>query len=178
MPSQTNIEQVARLKELLSDASAVFVSEYRSLTVSQMTEVRAKLREAGGEMKVAKNTLMRIAMKEVGLPVVEDMTAGPNVYTVAHGDPVTVAKALLEFSRQKGNEALSIKGGVLGKKVLSAAEVEALSALPPREVLLGQLLGAIGSPLYGLVNVLSGSARMLVTCLDQIKMQKEKATTA
>ncbi len=74
MPSQTNVEQVARLKELLSDASAVFVSEYRSLTVSQMTEVRAKLREAGGEMKVAKNTLMRIAMKEAGLPVVEDMT--------------------------------------------------------------------------------------------------------
>lgn len=167
--------QVAQYQELLGKAQAVFICEYRGLSVEKMTDIRSKVREAGGEMKVARNTLMRIALSEQGLPSPEDLTAGPNVYTMAYGDAAAVAKALRDFSKEKGNEKLVIKGGLLGTQVLDAAGVAALADLPPKEVMLGQVVGTIAAPLRGLVTVLSGTTRGLVTCLNQIKDKKEDA---
>ncbi len=175
MAKQQRFEQVARYKEMLADTQAVFICEYRGLTVEQMTEVRSKVREAGGEMKVARNTLMRIALADQGLPAPEELTVGPNVYTLATDDAAAVAKALRDFAKEKGNEKLIIKGGVLGSQVLDAEAVTALADLPPREVMLGQVVGTIAAPLRGLVTVLSGNTRGLVTALSQIKDKKEEA---
>ena len=98
MPATLKFEQVDELRERLSKAQAVFVSEYKGMTVGKITALRAKVRQAGGEMKVAKNTLFKIAMKEAGMTSLpEEAIVGPNIYTIAYGDPVAVAKVLKDF---------------------------------------------------------------------------------
>lgn len=174
MPASYKIEQVQKLREMLAKTEGVFICEYRGLSVAQMTEIRSKVRQAGGEMKVTKNTLMRLALQEEGLPVPEELTLGPNVYTLAYEDPVAVAKALQEFGKVKVNKALKVKGGILGQSILSAEQVGALADLPSRDQLIAQVVGTIAAPLRGLVTVLSGPSRGLVTCLSQLKEKKEK----
>lgn len=178
MPSQLKYQKVEALREKLKGAEAVFFCEYRGLTVGKITTLRANIREAGGEMTVAKNTLMSIAFKEEGLNLPEEYMTGPNAFTVSLGDPVPVAKAIKDFSKEKGNEALVVKGAVLGDQILTADQVGALADLPSREVLLGQVVGTIAGPIRGLVTVLSGPARGFVTCLSQIRDQKEKEEAA
>ena len=174
MPAKYKVEEVQELRKKLARSQAVFIAEYRGLTVAQMTEVRARVRAAGGEMRVAKNTLMSIALKEEGFPASDQLTLGPNVYTLAFEDAVAVAKALQDFAKEKPNKALQIKGGLLGQSVLSAEQVTALADLPSREQLIAQVVGTIAAPLRGLVTVLSGPSRGLVTCLTQLKEKKEK----
>ncbi len=176
MPAKVKFEQVEILRSKLSKSQAVFVGEYRGMTVAQITALRAQVRAAGGEMKVTKNTLMKIAMNEEGMPAFpDDMSRGPNVFTLAYGDPVAVAKALRDFAKDRTNKFFSIKGGVLGDSVLDADQLGALADLPSREVLLGMVVSTIAAPISGLLTVLSGPARGLATCLDQIREKKEKA---
>jgi large subunit ribosomal protein L10 len=176
MPATIKYEQVALLKGKLEKSAAVFVGEYRGMTVAQSTQLRAKVREAGGELKIAKNTLFAIAMKEAGLETLpESMAAGPNIYALCYGDPVAVAKILNDYATDKTQKAFILKGGLLGKSALTAAQIQALANLPPKDVLIGQVVRTIAAPLTGLVTVLSGTIRGLVTCLDQIREQKEKA---
>lgn len=176
MPAAVKFEQVEMLRSKLSKSQAVFVGEYRGMTVAQITALRSQVRAAGGEMKVAKNTLMRIAMSEEGMvSFSDDMSRGPNVFTLAYGDPVAVARVLRDFARDRTNKAFNIKGGVLGNSVLNAEQLGALADLPSREVLLGMVVSTIAAPISGLLTVLSGPARGLVTCLNQIREKKEKA---
>lgn len=174
MPSESRIQQVAILREKLQEAEAVLVCEYRGLTVAKITALRAAIRNAGGEMTVAKNTLMEISLRAESMPVPVDMMTGPNAFTVAKTDAAAVAKVIRDFSKEKGNEALIIKGGIMGQNVLGADQVRALADLPSRDVLLAQLAGAMISPVRGLVTVLSGTSRGLVTCLSRIREQKEE----
>ncbi|HCA41235.1 MAG TPA: 50S ribosomal protein L10 [Aminobacterium sp.] len=175
MPAKVKYDLVDELKEMLNKTEAVFVAEYRGLTVAQITDLRAKVRAADGEMKVAKNTLMKIALREEEMPVPEDIMAGPNVYTMAYSDPVAVAKVFKDFAKDKANKAFILKGGVLGDSILNVAQVEALADLPSKEVLVAQVVRTIAAPLSGLVTVLSGPIRGLATCLSQIKEKKEQA---
>ncbi|WP_040825557.1 50S ribosomal protein L10 [Thermanaerovibrio velox] len=175
MPTKAKEQNIEQLVEMLGRSEAVFICEYRGLTVKKMTDVRSRVRKAGGEIKVAKNTLMRIALERAGLPTVDPYEQGPNAYVFAYGDVAAVAKELRDYSKEKGNEALVIKGGVMGKDLLSKDQVMALADLPSREVLIAQVVGTMAAPLRGLVTVLSGPARGLVTCLSQIKDKKENA---
>ncbi|MDR2175730.1 MAG: 50S ribosomal protein L10 [Synergistaceae bacterium] len=176
MPATIKYEQVALLKEKLEKSVAVFVGEYRGMTVAQSTPLRAKVREAGGELKIAKNTLFAIAMKEAGLEALpESVAVGPNVYALCYKDPVAIAKILSDYASEKTQKAFILKGGLLGRTALSAAQIQALANLPPKDILIGQVVRTIAAPLTGLVTVLSGTIRGLVTCLDQIREQKEKA---
>ena len=175
MPTEAKREKIAELAEMLGKSEAVFICEYRGLTVKKVTDLRARIRKAGGEMKVAKNTLMRLALQQAGLPTMDPYETGPNVYTLVYGDIAAVAKALRDYSKEKGNEALVLKGGVMGKDLLNKEQVLALADLPSRDVLLAQVVGTIAAPLRSFVTVLSGPARGLVTCLSQIQDKKEKA---
>ncbi len=172
MPASIKYELVSELKDRIEGAEAIFVCEYRGLTVAQATEIRRLVREAGGEMKVAKNTLVRIALTEVGMASPEDLTVGPNVYVIAPTNSPAVAKALKEFAAKKENKAMVIKGGVMGANVLTLDQVMALADLPSRDQLIAQVVGTIAAPLRGLVTVLSGPARGLVTCLSQLAEKK------
>jgi large subunit ribosomal protein L10 len=175
MPTEAKRKEIDTLVEKAKASGAIYVVEYRGLTVSKSTNVRKQIRSAGGEMKVTKNTLMRIALRESGKPTADGIDEGPNAYVFAYGDVAAVAKALRDFAKERGNEALVIKGGIMGSKLLSKDQVMALADLPSRDVLLAQLLGVMNGPIRGLVTVLSGPSRGLVTALSQIKEQKEKA---
>ena len=130
MPAKIKYEQVAVLREKLERTEAVFVGEYRGMTVAQSTALRVKVRAAGGELKVAKNTLFAIAMKEAGLESLPDsMVTGPNIYALCYGDPVGVAKVLKEYSTDKTQKAFVLKGGLLGKMALDQSQVYALADL-------------------------------------------------
>ena len=176
MPAAIKYEQVADLKSKLERSNAVFVGEYRGMTVAQSTALRARVREANGELKVAKNTLFAIAMKEAGLNALpEEMMAGPNIYALCYDDPVAVAKVLKEYATDKTQKAFLLKGGLLDGQELDLNQLYALADLPSKDMLRAQVVRTIAAPISGLVNVLSGTMRGLVTCLAQIRDKKEEA---
>ena len=175
MPTEAKRAEIDSLVKCVKSSQAIFIVEYRGLRVSQSTAVPRLVRSSGGEMKVAKNTLMRIALKESDMVTADNIDFGPNAYVFAYQDAAATARALRDFSKEKGNEALVIKGGILGGRVLSREQVMALADLPSRDVMLAMLLGVLNGPIRGFVTVLSGPSRGLVTALSQIKEQKERA---
>ncbi|NLL37951.1 MAG: 50S ribosomal protein L10 [Fretibacterium sp.] len=176
MPAKIKYEQVAALREKLEKTSAVFLAEYRGMTVAQSTALRVKVREAGGELKVAKNTLFAIAMKEAGLVAFpKALSVGPNIYALCYDDPATLAKVLKDYATDRTQKAFVLKGGLLGSEFLDLNQLYALAELPPRDVLIGQVVRTVAAPLTGLVTVLSGPVRGLATCLAQIRDKKGEA---
>jgi large subunit ribosomal protein L10 len=159
-PRPEKVAVVAEVRERLSNSDAALLTEYRGITVSELAILRSSLRDAGGEYKVYKNTLVRFAARELGLDLEEHLT-GPTaiafVPTGGNGDPVAVAKALREFA--KGNPNLVIKGGVLGEKLLSAADAKALAEVAPREELLARFAGLLAAPLQQFAGLLQAVPR-------------------
>ncbi len=164
---------VQELKEKAARAQVGILADFSGLNVAALTQLRRQVREVGGELKVAKNTLLRrAATPDTVIAPLNDMFTGPNALTLGFGDPVALAKLLVKFAQEKP-QFFKLKGGALGGQVLSVAEVEALSKLPAREVLLAQLLGVLQGVPQGLVTVLAGVLRNLMNVLTAIKEQKE-----
>jgi large subunit ribosomal protein L10 len=160
---------VDRLHAAWSAVNAGVVTHYRGLTVSEMGELRRRLREAGVSLQVTKNTLARRAAENTDFSVIKDLFTGPTA--VAFGsDPVAMSKAMMDFA--KGHEALQILGGVLDGKRIEAADVKALASLPSREVLLAKLLGSMQSPISGFVRTLAEVPASLVRTLAAIRDQQ------
>ena len=136
---------VEEIRERLAGADAALLTEYRGLKVTEIAALRATLRPMATEYKVFKNTLARRAAEEAGLTDLIPMLEGPVAIAFVHGDAVSAAKALRDFARS--TPALTIKGGLLGRRVLFATEGEALAEVPPREVLLARLAGGFQAPL-------------------------------
>jgi large subunit ribosomal protein L10 len=141
-------EKVAVVEEIrtkLGEADAAVLTEYRGLSVTALAELRGALRPAGTEYKVFKNTLARRAAEEAGFSELLPLLEGPTAIAFVRGDAVVAAKALRDFGRT--NAALVIKGGLLGPRVLTPTDVEALAEVEPREVLLARLAGGFQAPL-------------------------------
>ena len=155
-PRPEKVAVVDEVKDRLNASSAALLTEYRGLSVGQLAQLRRQLREAGGEMKVYKNTLVRFAARDLGLEI-EELLTGPTAIAFVDGDPVNVAKALRDFART--NPALVVKGGLLGEKALSAAETTALADVEPREVLLARLAGGIAAPMQQFAGLLQALPR-------------------
>ncbi len=164
---------VAELHEKLQRASAAILTDFKGLSVAEITTLRDNLAQQGVEFKVVKNTLMRIAAKGTGAEVVEPLLKGTNAVAIAYGDPAVSAKVLKAFSKQ--NDKFKVKGGVLGTQVLSVDDVLALAELPSREELLAKLLGTLHAVPTALVRVLSGVPRAFVGVLAAIQREKENA---
>ena len=168
----------AALKENLSQrlekANAAMVAEYRGLTVEDLTKLRVKLKEAKAEFKVVKNRVAKVAIKE-SVPKMAPMAEklkGPVGLVLVYGDPAAVAKSLVEFS--KDNEKFVVTGGVFDGQALEPKDLKAIADLPSREVLLAQIVGSLVNPHRGLLGVLSGVQRQLVTVLNAIKDKKSE----
>lgn len=161
---------VQEIKGKLEASKGAVLADYRGLNVAQVTELRRRLREAGVEYKVVKNTLTKLAAAELGLEGLNPYLEGPTAIAFGIEDPVAPAKILSEFA--KTNKALEIKAGVLEGKVIDFNGVKALADLPSREVLLAKVLGGMQAPLYGFANVLQGNLRNLVYVLEAIRKQK------
>jgi|SRR5690349_5402167 large subunit ribosomal protein L10 len=136
---------VEEIRDKLRQADAAVLTEYRGLTVKELATLRAALRPASTEYKIYKNTLARRAADEAGLQELVSLLEGPVAIAFVAGDAVAAAKALRDFGRT--TPALVVKGGLLGDRVLSSAEVAALAEVEPRDVLLAKLAGAMQAPL-------------------------------
>jgi len=142
-PAKTAV--IEEIQRKLGEADASVLTEYRGLTVSALADLRGALRPAGTEYKIFKNTLARLAAEAAGLTELVPLFEGPVAIAFVHGDAVVAAKALRDFGRT--NPALVVKGGLLGPRVLTPADLEALAEIQPREVLLARLAGGFQAPL-------------------------------
>ena len=173
MPSVQNTERLAEIKEDLTDIQAMWVVDYRGLTVKQSEQLRNSIREAGAIMKVHKNKLVRLALKELDMPEMDEVLAGPSAFVFAEGDPVASAKALKDFA--KANENLVIKGGMMDGAFVDAEAVEKIAALPSREELIAKLLGSLQNPMVKNRTVLNGPMEAFARCVSAIADQKDAA---
>jgi large subunit ribosomal protein L10 len=168
-PRPEKVAVVDEVRDRLSNSQAALLTEYRGIGVSDMSTLRRALRDAGGEYKIYKNTLVRFAARDLGLDI-DELLTGPTaiafVPTDSTGDPVMVAKALRDFG--KTNQALVVKGGVLGEKLLSAAEAGSLADVAPREVLLSQFAGALQAPMAQMAGLLQAPMREFASLLKAL----------
>ena len=173
MPNAQNIETVAKIKDELDEASAVWVVDYRGLTVKEIQQLRRDIRGVGAEMKVYKNTLMHLALTDKEMPTLDDILEGPSAFVFANEDPAGAAKAIKTFA--KGNENLSIKGGIMEGEAYDAAQVEAIASLPSKEELIGQVAGLLNNVIAGIATGISGVPRGLAQATKQVAEQKPAA---
>jgi len=172
MATATKQETVAEIKEKLSAAKAVIMTDYRGLTVKEMQALRVKLREADSEIHVYKNTLTEIAVREMALPSMGELLSGPTAF-VFGVDPVAPAKVIMDFAKE--HKALEVKGGFVENRIVDANGVKAIASLPSREQLVAQLLGTMLNPMGNLVRVLNGPAAAMARVLNAIAEQKQAA---
>lgn len=162
-PRPEKVAVVDEVKQKLAEADGAMLTEYRGLDVAALAELRRALRDAGGEYKIYKNTLVRLAARDAGLEI-DDLLTGPTAIAFvgeradgSAGDVAAVAKALKEFA--KGNDALVIKGGVVDDQLLSPDDLKALAELPSRDVLLSMLAGALQAPMSKFAGLLAAVPR-------------------
>lgn len=154
---------VDALATVFQDTGVIVVAHYSGLTVAQMTALRVKMREAGGGVRVAKNRLVKLALKGTDAEPISDLFEGPTVIAFSK-DPVAAAKVAIDFA--KANEKLVIRGGAMGRTALDAEGVKALATLPSLDELRGKLVGLIASPATKVAQVLNAPAAQLARVLS------------
>jgi len=170
MPNNKNISAVAELTTKLDQVQAVFIADYAGLTVKEQVTLRGLVRAAGGDMTVAKNSLLKIAMKNKDFDItsIEQALTGPNITLLANGDAVAPLKAMVEFAKTNDKNLPKIKAGVLGKEVLSITKIMQLATLPSKNELIAKLMGTLSNPARNLVSVLTAPMRNFVYALNAI----------
>lgn len=162
---------VEEIKEKIEKSQGVVLVDYRGLNVDEVTQLRRKIREAGVDYKVYKNTLMRFAFKDAGYEEFNQYLTGPNAIAFGFEDPVSPAKVISDFAKE--HEKLEIKAGIVDGKIVGIDEIKRIADLPSREVLVAQVLGGLNAPITGFANVLQGTIRNLVYALNAIKEKQE-----
>jgi large subunit ribosomal protein L10 len=162
---------IAEIAEHINQSEAIFAVDYRGITVAQVAELRSKLREADATFKVVKNSLTERAADEVGAEHLKSYLAGPTALTFVRGDVAIAAKAIADYAR--ATQLLPFKGGTMGGEQLEIDQIRSLSRLPSREVLYGQLVGVVASPIGGLVRSLGNLVGGLAVALGQVREKKE-----
>jgi large subunit ribosomal protein L10 len=152
MPTAAKVKQVSQIKERYERASGVIFTEYRGLSVPAIQRLRRSLADQGAEFSVVKNTLFKRAAGDDAANIPEAMTSGPTAVAFVYQDDTATAKALFDFI--KDNKAFVVKGGYLDGRLYDGAQMEALSKLPPKDVLMAQLIGVIAAPLSNIVGVI------------------------
>jgi large subunit ribosomal protein L10 len=164
--------EVRQLQEKLRVARAVILTDYRGLNVADMTALRKLLRKDSIEYRVIKNRLAKIAIKDTPFADLDPLLSGPTGIALSRDDPAASSKLLSQFLRTSGN--LNIKGGVIEGRLYKKEEILAIAELPPREVLISQVVNSIASPLSGFLRVLGAPIVQLLGTLEAIKTQKGK----
>jgi len=173
MPRPEKVQAVAELRERFENARAVFLAEYAGLSVKAQQELRRGLRESGAEFKVAKMTLTRLATADLGIEGLDDLLIGPTGLAFADVDAVAAAKVLDGFAAE--NEALKVKGGLLGADLLTPERVAALAKLPGRQELLAKILGTARAPLSNMAGLMAAMPRNAASMIQQLIEKREAA---
>ena len=171
MPRPEKVQAVADIKERLEGAEAVFLTEYRGLTVKAVQTLRRSLRASGADYKVVKMSLAQRAAGEAGVDGLNEYLLGPTAIAFANSDPVATAKALKDFS--KANEVFVLKAGLLSGNVLTPEEVSKLADIEPRPVLLAKIAGAAKAPLSAAAGMFASFNRSAATMFNQLLEKKE-----
>jgi large subunit ribosomal protein L10 len=162
---------IAEIATHIDESNAIFAVDYRGISVAQVADLRAKLREADAVFKVVKNSLTERAADQVGAETLKEYLAGPTALTFVRGDVAMAAKAIADYAR--ATQLLPFKGGLMEGAVLDIEQLRSLSRLPSREVLYGQLVGVVASPVTGLVRTLNALIGGLAVALGQVGQKKE-----
>lgn len=164
------IAAVDEIKEMLSSANDYIFTDYRGLTVSQITELRARLRENDAEYRVMKNNFAKIAFQQLEKPDVAEYFVGPTAVALSRADATTVLKTLIEFAK---DSPVEIKGALVGDSIFDSAQAEALSKLPSREALIAQLMSVMQAPLQNFVYALNAIPTQMVRVLQAVADKKQ-----
>jgi large subunit ribosomal protein L10 len=162
---------IAEIATHIDESDAIFAVDYRGITVAQVAELRAKLRESDATFKVVKNSLTERAADQSGAESLKDYLSGPTALTFVRGDVATAAKAVADYAR--ATQLLPFKGGLMDGVPIDVDQIRSLSRLPSREVLYGQLVGVVASPIGGLVRSLNALLGGLAVALGQVHAKKE-----
>lgn len=172
MNREDKTSSVAALRERFAQAKVTLVATSQGLSVGKVQQLRRALKQAGGEYKVAKNSLARRALKDTAYSRLEGLLEGPTGLVFGYSDPVAVTKVLVRFAEE--NEKLSIKAAALDGSVLEPAAVAELAKLPSREVLLGKFLGLLQAPAAQLLRTIQEPGARLARLLDQVRARMEQ----
>jgi large subunit ribosomal protein L10 len=170
VPKPEKVEAVNDVKERLSRAKSLVVTDYRGLTVAEMTDLRNKLRAQGVEYKIVKNRLAKIALRESNMNTLDEYLKGTTALAFGLKDPVSPAKVLSEFA--KGNDKLKIIGGIMDNNVLDAKGIDVLAKLPSREILLSRMLGSLIGPVQKVAYGLNQTVARIAYAVDAVARQK------
>ncbi len=171
MPNNKNKQTLEEIRTKVNNAKSVVFTEYHGLKAYELNELRAKIRQTGSEMLVAKNTLLKIALREKGYSSELDQLSGPVATVLAYNDPIAPIKVLTEFAKKF--QLPKLRFGFLENTYIDEANLQNVSLIPDKPVLISKLLGSLKSPLTGIVSVMSGTQRKFVYALAEIAKQKE-----
>ena len=171
MLKQVKFEKVAEIKELFENSGAYFITDYQGLNVPDMTLLRRSLREANVKYLIAKNTLFRLGAKDAGVEGLDEYFQGPTAVAFANDDPSVAAKVL--YDSNKKTELPSFKVFIVEGQIHQADEIKALAELPPRDILLSQVVAAVEAPFAELVGSLDGFFRELIGLVDALEEKKK-----
>ena len=174
MSREQKAQIIDNMQEIFSKCTVGILTDYRGLTTAEMSDLRRKLRESGIDYKVVKNTLAQFAAKRAGMDDLASSFEGPVAVAFGYGEITEPARVLSDYIRTS-KSIMSIKGGFFGDRLLSSGDVETLATLPAREVLIGQVMAGIQSPIVGLVSVLNGPVRGIMGVLQARIQQLEGA---
>lgn len=174
MATEAKIQTVSELSERLNRMQMLIVADYRGLTVAELSELRKVVREKGGEIVVAKNTLTRLAVRETGHTEVEPLLKGPTALAFSYDDIPGVAKAIDDYFRATKKD-VKVKGGLLGTAAIAAGDLDRLAKMPTREQSLSRVLGGVNAPASRLVGAINGVMRNIAYVL---KAYSEKTDSA
>ena len=176
MPRPEKVQAVAEIKEQIEGSRAVYLTEFRGLTVSQLQALRKSLRETGAEYKVVKMTLAKLATDELGIEGISEHLVGPTALTFARDDAVATAKALKDAS--KDNDKLVLKAGIMSGEILLPEQVSRLAEIEPREVLLAKIAGGAKAPLFKAAGMFASFNRNAANMFSQLLDKKESGEFA
>lgn len=171
MPRPEKVQAVTDIREKLASAEAVFLTEYRGLSVQAIQDLRSGLRASGADYKVVKMTLAKLAAADAGIEGLDEYLQGPTALAFAQSDPVATAKALKDFS--KDHEVFVLKAGYFSGNILSPEEVSKLAEIAPREVLLAMIAGAAKAPLFSAAGMFSSFTRDAASMFSQLLDKKD-----
>lgn len=174
MPTQKKIELVEEYTEKFKGAKSIFLADFSGINVADTTALRRSFRAANVEYCVLKNTLASRSFEKAGIEGVDEMLRGMTAFAFTDNDPVAPVKVIKDFNKKfkKDRDALLIKGCIFEGNVFGPEKAEVLANLPSREVLLGQLVGMLQSPLSKLIGTLQSAGQKLVGALEEVKKQK------
>lgn len=173
MPNKKNLEIVSRLREDFADCSGLVFFDYRGTTVAQLTELRRELAKNSASLKVCKNSLIEIALRDSGRELNNEMFVNPTAVIFAKGELPAVAKIINEVAKK--NDKIKIKGGYMGKDILDANSIRIVADIPSRDVLLSHLVMALQAPISGFANSMHSIISELAYVLDSVEDEKKRS---